>query len=120
MPFELAGVRIDGDDGGAVQVVSNAVVAVIVRTGVAGAPHGEVRLGVIGTGNPDGSSAVQVRVIRFAVLAEPGFVSLVTGSGNRVEAPDLLTGVHVEGSEEPADTVFAARDAGDHLILDDE
>src|SRR5206468_1326149 len=48
------------------------------------------------------------------------FVPGLAGSGNRVEAPDLLTRVHVEGSEETADTVFAAGDAGDHLILDDE
>src|SRR4029079_10786998 len=63
MPFELAGVGIDGDDGGAIEVVSKAVVAVIVGTRVASAPHREVRLGIIGTGNPDGGSAVQVRVV---------------------------------------------------------
>src|SRR5439155_18626296 len=47
MPFELSRVGIDGDDGGAVEVVTNAVVAVIVGTGVAGAPHSEVRRGII-------------------------------------------------------------------------
>src|SRR2546429_5684758 len=102
MPFELAGIGIDGDDGGAVEVVSNAVVAVIVGTGVAGAPHGEVRLGIIGTGNPDWGSAVQVSVVGFAVLADPGFIPGLAGSRNRVEAPDLLASVHVVGSEEAA------------------
>src|SRR2546429_6807191 len=107
MPFELAGIGINGDDGGAVEVISNAIVAVIVGTGVAGAPHGEVRLGIIGTGNPDRSSAMQVSIVGFAVLAEPGFVPGLAGSGNRVEAPDLLTGVHVVGSEEAAGTMVA-------------
>src|SRR5262249_50778140 len=120
MPFELAGVGIDRDDGGAVEIVSNAVVAVVVGTGVAGAPHREVRLGIIGTGNPDGGSAMQVRVVGFTVFAEPCLVAGLAGSGNRVKAPDLLTRVHVERSEKAADTVFAAGDAGDHLILDGE
>src|SRR5262245_29678712 len=119
MPFELARVGIHGDDGGAVEVVSDAVVAVIVGPGVASSPHREVRFGVVGTGDPDGGSAMEVRVVGFAVLAEPGVVPGLAGSGNRVEPPDLLTGVHVVGREEAADAVFAAGDAGDHLILDD-
>src|SRR6516162_10042559 len=99
MPFQLAGVCIDGDDGGAVEVVSDAVVAVIVGTGIAGAPHGEVRLGIIGSGHPDGGPAMQVRVVGFAVLAEPCFVAGLAGSGNRIETPDLLARIRVVGSE---------------------
>src|SRR5262245_52784696 len=116
MPFEFARVGIEGDDGGTVEVVSNAVVAVIVGTGVASAPHGEVRLGIIRTRDPDRGAAMQVRIVGLAILAEPTFVPGLARSGNRVEAPDFFTRIRVVSSEEAADTVFAAGDAGDYFI----
>jgi hypothetical protein len=58
MPLEFSGVGVDRDDGRGVQIVSKAVVAVVIGTGIAGAPQREVRLRVVGAGYPDRGSAM--------------------------------------------------------------
>ena len=61
---------------------------------------------------------MQVRVVGFAVLAKPRFVSGLAGSWNRVETPDLLAGVHVVSGQKSADGVLSARYAGNHFVFD--
>ena len=50
----------------------------------------------------------------------PRLVPFLTGSRNRVEAPDLLAGLHVVRRDEAANPVLAATHADDHFVLDDE
>ena len=50
----------------------------------------------------------------------PGLVAFLSRTWDRVEAPRLLAGVGVVGSDEAADAVLAAADADDHLVLHHE
>src|SRR5258708_9534160 len=84
MPFQLAGVRVQRHYRFAVQIVAGANVAVIVGTGVSSSPVGQVELGVIRAGHPNGSAS------RLPGVASPGFLVRVARSGNGVEAPRFL------------------------------
>ena len=71
-------------------------------------------LGVVRARDPDRSAAV------LPVVAAPRFAAGLAGARNRVEAPNLLAGLHVVRGDEAADTVLAAARADDHQVLDDE
>ena len=113
VPLQLAGVGVERDDAVAVQVVAEPRAAVPVGRRIAGAEEHEVRLGVVGAGVPDAGAAGLPR------LARPGLVARLAGTGNRVEAPDLLAGLRVERRDVAADRAVAAAGADDHLVLDD-
>src|SRR5262249_20071929 len=98
VPLQLSRVGVHGNHRRAVKIVSRAIIPVIIRTRISGAPHCEVRLRIIGPGNPNGGSTVDVGIIRFAVFTEPSFVTSLSGTGDRVETPDFFAGVDVKGS----------------------
>ena len=56
----------------------------------------------------------------FPRVAGPGFVARLAGSGNGVEAPDLLAGLGVVSGDEAANAVLAAGGADDHFVLHHE
>jgi hypothetical protein len=111
-PFQLARVGIQREHAIGIQVVAEAAVAVGIGIGIAGAPISEVQVGIVGAGVPDGSAA------GLPGVAGPGFVAGLPGSGDTVEAPDLLPGFDVEGGEEIAHAGVAAGGADDDFILD--
>src|SRR5687767_5294584 len=88
------------------------MIAVVIRTGVAGAPIDEVQLGVVAAGDPGGGAA------RLPTVAGPRLVGGLAFAGDRPEAPELLAGLGVVGVEEAADAVLAAGDADDDLVPD--
>src|SRR4030095_13324225 len=109
-----AGVGVERDNRSGVKVVAFARRTVVIRTGIAGAPVGQVQLRIVGARHPDRSAASLPRLL---IGAAPGGVARVVGSRSGVEAPHLLAGVDVVGVDEAADAVLGAGDAGDHLVL---
>ncbi len=112
VPFELAGVRIEGNDAVGVEVVAGAHTGVPVWAGVAGAPVGEVEFGVVGAGEPDGAAAVDPGV------AAPSFVAGLAFFGDGFEAPDFAASGCVVGSDEATDAELAAGGADDDFVFD--
>ena len=114
VPLQLARIGIERDHRAAVQVVARPSGAVPVRSGIAGAPVGEVRLGIVRTGHPDRRAAVHPRV------AAPRFVARLAWPGHGVEAPHFFAGLHVPRGDEAADAELTAGGSGDHFVLHDE
>ena len=114
VPLQLSGIRIERHDAVGVEIVARPQIRVPVRTGIPDAPERQVRRRIVGRRHPQRSAAGLPRV------AFPGFVAGLAGPGNRVEAPDFLSGARVECRDKTADAVFAAADADEHLVLDDE
>ena len=52
--------------------------------------------------------------------SQPGFAAGFAGSRNGVEAPGALARGGIVGVDETADAVFAARDADDDFVFDDQ
>ena len=114
-PRGLAGVRVPREDRHRVLVVARPLVGVP-RSRVAGAVVEEVQLGVVAVPAPGGAAAA------LPLVALPGLdrsreADLGLGAG-AVHPPHLLAGVDVVGGHEAAHAELAARDAGDHLVLD--
>ena len=114
VPLQLAGVRIEREDRVRVEVVALALVAVVVGTRIAGRPVEQARFGIVGAGQPGGGAAVLDR------LADPRLRAGLAGRGHGPEPPHALAGRGPVRVEESADALVAARDAGDHQIVDDE
>ncbi len=112
MPFQFAGVGVQGERRIGIEIGAFALRRVPVRAGIADAPIGQVEFGVVGSGDPDGRAAVTP-----GVAGGPGIVARFAGPGNGVEAPDLLSRLRVVSGHETADPVLAARYAHDHLVL---
>ena len=81
VPLQLAGIGVERDHRGTVQVVAQARIAVPIRTGIPGSPEGQIGFRIVGTGHPDGRAAVHPGIVGFAVLAEPGLIAGLAGSG---------------------------------------
>src|SRR6266853_966642 len=86
MPPELAGVAIQSDQRTGIEIVALAPVAVVVGPGIAGSPIHKVELGIVGAGDP------RRRAARLPTLALPRFMSRLTRTGNRPEAPHAAAG----------------------------
>ncbi len=113
MALDRAGVGIDRDGRGGVEVVARALVAEP-RRAVAGAPERDVALGVVGPGHPDRGAAA------LPGLAFPGVVAGLAGAGDGVGLPHRLAALGVERLDEAADAELAARDADHDLAVHDQ
>ena len=114
VPAQPAGVDVERDHRIAVEVVALAALAVVIRSGIAGAEVGEVQLGIVRRGDPDARSAARPRITR------PRVVARLARPRNREEPPGALAGIRVVGVDEAAASVLAAGRADDHLVLDDQ
>ena len=114
IPFELAGIGIERDEGVGVEIGAHAIAAVEIRRGIAGAPVDQIEVRIVGAGVPGGTAA------QLPGIARPCFGAGLAGRGNRVEAPDQLAGLGVEGVEIAAVGDFASGDAGDDFILHED
>ncbi len=124
MPDILAGVGIQGDNGGEEQVVATLGAAnlLVDRGAVAGAQVDPVVLGVVGHGVPHGAAATV-----FPPLAGPGlgghrhgviFEAVGGVAGHHVKAPRLLAGGGVVGGDiAPHRAEVAAAKADHHLAI---
>src|SRR4029079_4142593 len=82
---------------------------------IADAPIKGVGLGIVTSGEPGRPAA------RFpAVILGPCLAARLAGCGNRIGLPFERAGLGVERLEVAAHPVLAARDADDHMVLDDE
>ena len=113
MPLDRAGVRVDRDGRGGVEVVAGPLIAEP-RRAVAGAPEGDVGLGVVGAGHPDRGAAA------LPGVALPGVVAGLARTGDGVGLPHLLAAVGIVGGDEAADAELAARDPDHDLAVHDQ
>ena len=111
--LQFAGVGVERDDRVRVEVVARTGVA-DPRAGVAGAPVGQVQVGVERARHP------HRRPAGAPGIAWPGVVPRLAGTRDGVGLPDLGPGVGVERRDEAADAPFAARDTHHHLAVDDQ
>ena len=114
VPFQLAGIGIEGDGGIRIQVIAGPDVAVPIGRWIAHAPDNQVLRRVVSARHPGGSATA------FPGVAAPAFAARLAGFRNGPEAPAAFAGFQIVGIEETANAVFAARNAGDHHVLDDQ
>jgi len=58
MPFQLAGAGVQNGRAIAVEIVTLAFVAVVIGSGISGAPLNQIQRRIVGTGKPGGRAAV--------------------------------------------------------------
>ncbi len=114
VPFELAGVAVERDEGTGIEIVAGAGVAIPIGGGIADAPVEEVQRGVVGAGDPSGAAT------GFPGVVLPGFVAGFAGFWNGMEAPFPLACFCMVGVEPTTDAGFAAAGADDDFVLDRE
>ena len=115
VPLAPAGVRIEGDDRISEQVVEIAAHGSIdLRPGITDRPVEQVQRGVVRTRQPHRAATL------FPAVAGPGVVPEFAGSGHGIPAPQAAAGGRLVRVEEPAGAEFAAADADDHLVFDDQ
>ncbi len=112
IPLEFPGIRVEGDGRIRVQVIAGSLFRVPVRTGISGAPIGQVEIGIVGTGNPDGSAAM------FPIATSPTFVAGFPWLGDRIKAPGFFSGASFEGGDKAANPELTSGDADDHFVFD--
>ena len=111
VPFQLAGVSVESDDGAGIKVIAFAGVAIPVGASVTCAPICKVGIGIVGASDPNGGSAV------LPGIASPSFVARLARTGHGIESPGALPAVGVISIDKSPHAVFAARDADDDLVL---
>ena len=119
MPFQLAGIHVEGDCGIGVQVVAFPNIGVPVRRRVSNAPNQQIELRIKGTRHP-GRSAALFPGIRMGAGCWPCFMTFFSRARDGIEPPPPLTGLNVVGVQEAAHPVLAAGYTCDHYVLDDE
>src|SRR3954464_8239173 len=107
MAPDRAGCDVERDRRGGVQVVARPLIP-HPWAAVAGAPEGEVGLGIVVTGHPNRSAAGLP-----LIASRPGVAAGLAGRRHRVGLPRFLAGFSVVRGDEPADAELAARHA-DH------
>ncbi len=117
VPEALAGGGIEGEQGIGVEVVADAVAAVIVEDGGAGGRVDDAVLGVESHAGPVVGGAGSLPGI-----GRPGFVARFAGMGDGVEGPAQLAGADVEGADVAGGRgvglgIAAAHD--DQILVDD-
>ena len=87
VPGDLAGLRPAAPAAMPCRGCRRAAVAGIPRSGIAGAPIDQVKIGIVGAGDPGRAAAVQVGVARG-----PGVAAFLAGARNGVAAPQVRAG----------------------------
>ena len=120
VPDDLAGVGVEGERAGGVEIGVLAVLAAVRPAdpappgrGVAGAVVDEVELRVVGADEPGGAPA------RLPRLALPRLVARLAGARDRVGPPDLAAGLLVVRGDRAAHAVLAPGEARHHEVLRD-
>src|SRR6185503_13000497 len=97
------------------EVVALTRAAVVVGPRVAGAEEHQILLRIVGPGHPDRSAAPHVRI-----AFRPRLAARFTRSGDGVETPRALAGLHIIRVDEPADPELGSSNPHDDLVLHDE
>ena len=105
IPDELAGIGIEGDDGGGVEIAAGPALSGEDGVGVAGAPVEEIEFGVVSAGHPRHAAAV-LHGCRVGPAIGVGLRSLARGVG--VPVPLNVAGFGIAGLEEARHNVHAA------------
>ena len=71
VPPQPPGVGVERHDRGRVKVVAGPLIVAVVGADVAGAPVGQIQIGIVGSGDPDRSAAVFPR-LRIAIVVRLG------------------------------------------------
>src|SRR5688572_14366349 len=109
MPLEFPGVRIERDHRVRVEVVSGPAVAVPVGAWIADTPVHQVQIGVVRAGDPDRTTA------SLPGLSRPRLAPRFARRRDRIEAPQLLPRLRIEGEDVSANPVLAAGGTHDQL-----
>ena len=104
MPDDLAGLRAQREHGRSVEVVARPGLRRPWRR-IADTPIGQVKLGIIGTGDPARSAA---GLPGIAVL-RPRLIALLAARRDCVSPPQLLAGLRVPPVDETANAEFGSR-----------
>ena len=110
VPLQPPRRAIQREDRIGIQVVSPAVIAVVLLAGVPRGPVDRVELRIVAAGEPRGRAAV------LDVLALPGLRSRLARLRHRAESPDLLARRLVVRRDESVRAVFTAGHARDDQI----
>src|SRR2546421_7006870 len=94
IPLELAGLAVQRQKAIGVEIVSDAMVSVVLLARIAGRPIYDIELGVIAAGEPGGRAAV------VDVLAFPGLPAWLAAFRDAPEPPHVLAGVLLDGRDE--------------------
>src|SRR5581483_6780942 len=105
-PLELAGLRVEREHGGAVEIVAFALIAVIVGAGIAGGPVEQTGFRIICAGEPRGCAAMLCRG------AVPGLKAWFAGRRDCPEAPHMLASGRFISVQKSAYAFIAAGNAG--------
>src|SRR5207302_2272370 len=97
-----------------VEVVAGTIRRVVFRRRVAGAPIGDVGVGIVGAGDIEGAAAGLPGV----VLVLPGLVPKLAGAGDSVKPPLFVAGLGIERDQPIADATIAARGADEDRVLE--
>src|SRR6185437_1211151 len=121
LPFDLAGIGIDGEGARAAGIGelaeigrSGAAHRRVPRRRIAGAVESRVGLGIVGADIPGGAAAM------LPAVAFPGVVAGLAGARDGPGLPQLLAAGDIIGLERAARAVFAAGEADDRHVFDDE
>src|SRR5206468_11860342 len=102
IPFQLAGIGIEGEQGIAVQVIARASGAAIRWRRISRGPVEQIGCGSVRARIPCRSAT------NFPRFSLPTIVPRFARTGNRVEAPLALAGRRIISVDESANAVFAA------------
>src|SRR5262249_22474611 len=98
------------------EVVAGPIGRVVFRRGIAGAPIGDVGVGIVGAGDIERAAAGPPGV----VLVLPGLVAGLAGAGDRERLPFDVAGLRIERRDPVAHAAVAAGGADDDLVLERE
>src|SRR3954454_18478843 len=96
VPAQLAGIRVNSENGAGVEVVAFALVAVVIGAGIAGGPVEQVRVGIVCAAQPRSGAPV------LDGAADPGVGERLAGLGHCPEAPHAFAGGGIVGIDETA------------------
>ncbi len=114
MALDLAGVAIERDGRGRIQIVTRPLIAEPWR-GVAGAPIDDIGIRIVIAGHP-GRGAAGLPGIGLL----PGVAAGLAGRRNGIGLPGRLAGIAIERLHEAAHAELTAGHADQHLALHDE
>src|SRR5437588_6765494 len=110
VPSILSRCGFDGDHRRGEQIVSRPDPSVEIRSRVAGGEIDQPELRIDGRCLPDGTATVEPCL----VVLRPGVVTDLSRPGDRIEGPEEVAILRVEGLDAPARAVFAAGKSDDH------
>src|SRR5688572_6101435 len=113
VPFHFAGVEIERDQRGSIEIVALAPRTVVVGPGVPGGPVKCVRFRIVGAGEPRRCSAIFYE-------AAPSLRTRLAFRGHGVGAPYLLAGVGREGDQKSPNAAVPATGTNDYFVFRDE